>query len=107
MCAKKCQSLLAYNTRRLVNASDTSYSTRFFELLGINVHEINFDDGTFPPDPVIQQWIDLLITHFRDYPESAVAVHCKYGIGRSAVLVAIALMEAGMDGDDAVDLIKR
>jgi protein tyrosine phosphatase type IVA len=36
-----------------------------------------------------------------------IAVHCLSGLGRAPVLVAIALIEAGLDPSHTVDLIRR
>lgn len=36
-----------------------------------------------------------------------VAVHCRGGLGRSGVVAALLLIEAGMDGRDAVSLVRR
>ena len=38
---------------------------------------------------------------------SFIAVHCLSGLGRAPVLVAIALIEAGLDPSHAIDLIRR
>ncbi len=35
-----------------------------------------------------------------------IAVHCVAGLGRAPVLVAIALIEAGMKYEDAVEMIR-
>lgn len=35
-----------------------------------------------------------------------IAVHCVAGLGRAPVLVAIALIEAGMKFEDAVEMIR-
>ena len=39
--------------------------------------------------------------------EQTVAVHCVAGLGRAPLLVSIALIEAGLDPMDAVELIRR
>ncbi|XP_006810645.1 protein tyrosine phosphatase type IVA 2-like, partial [Neolamprologus brichardi] len=66
-----------------------------------------FDDGSAPPDQVVDDWLSLLQTKFRDEPGSCVAVHCVAGLGRAPVLVALALIECGMEYEDAVHLIRQ
>ena len=68
------------------------------------VHEFLFDDGSPPSPAVIKKWLDLvencLINNkSSDYldPDERIAVHCVAGLGRAPVLVAVALIEAGMN----------
>ncbi|VDP17146.1 unnamed protein product [Heligmosomoides polygyrus] len=56
---------------------------------------------------VIRDWLQLVRASFRDHPEHCIAVHCVAGLGRAPVLVALALIEAGMKYEDAVELIRR
>ncbi|RCN44103.1 hypothetical protein ANCCAN_09877 [Ancylostoma caninum] len=56
---------------------------------------------------VIRDWLQLVRASFRDHPEQCIAVHCVAGLGRAPVLVALALIEAGMKYEDAVELIRR
>uniref|UniRef100_A0A1I8EG83 TYR_PHOSPHATASE_2 domain-containing protein n=1 Tax=Wuchereria bancrofti TaxID=6293 RepID=A0A1I8EG83_WUCBA len=56
---------------------------------------------------LITKWLSLAKESFKLYPNQCIAVHCVAGLGRAPVLVAIALMEAGMKYEDAVDLIRR
>ena len=66
-----------------------------------------FDDGAAPPKTVVEDWLNLIKARFHDKNGSCIAVHCVAGLGRAPVLVAIALIEAGMKFEDAVDLIRR
>lgn len=45
--------------------------------------------------------------YFKENSEQSIAVHCVAGLGRAPVLVALALIEAGMKYEDAVELIRR
>lgn len=41
-----------------------------------------FEDGSGPPEQVVEDWLNLLQDKFRDEPGSCVAVHCTSGLGR-------------------------
>jgi protein tyrosine phosphatase type 4A len=78
---------------------------------------------------VIDQWLDLIDARFKDETKKeegpCIAAHCVAGLGRFAlclyfctintsnknnrapVLVAIALVEAGMDSLDAVAFVRK
>lgn len=89
--------------------------------------------GTPPPQSIIADWLNLIIERFKQQPGSpgtrsgnssptsvangavkkdeensgpCLAVHCVAGLGRAPVLVAIALIEAGMKYEDAVEMIR-
>lgn len=90
-------------------------------------------EGTPPPPKIINDWLSLIIERFKDQQASGgsgesrnnstaggggasrspdhsskpcIAVHCVAGLGRAPVLVAVALIEAGMKYEDAVDMIR-
>jgi protein tyrosine phosphatase type IVA len=91
----------------LVRACDPCYDPTPFENAGIQVKELPFTDGEAPPKEIVAQWIQLIRAHFGSDKNRTVAVHCVAGLGRTPVLVAIALIEAGMDSLDAIDLIRK
>jgi len=69
-----------------------------------------YEDGQSPPPEVISRWLDVVSRTF-DAPGSkeskpCIAVHCVAGLGRAPVLVAIALVEYGLDAGSAVSFIR-
>uniref|UniRef100_A0A914VVD1 Protein tyrosine phosphatase type IVA 3 n=1 Tax=Plectus sambesii TaxID=2011161 RepID=A0A914VVD1_9BILA len=101
------QELGKHNVRAVVRVCEPTYATEPLRSAGINVLDWEFNDGSPPPKEVIDKWLALSNTNFRDNPETCIAVHCVAGLGRAPVMVAIALMEAGMKYEDAVDLIRQ
>jgi protein tyrosine phosphatase type 4A len=92
--------------------SDQCYKRELVEEIGVRVHDVAFEDGSPPPPAVIQAWLKVCAGAFGaggkgNAEGRAVAVHCIAGLGRAPVLVAIALIEDGMEPIDAVDLIRR
>ncbi|XP_057647034.1 protein tyrosine phosphatase type IVA 2-like isoform X3 [Chionomys nivalis] len=69
--------------------------------------DLPYTDGAPPPDDLVDDWLNLLKTKFREEPGSCVAVHCVAGLGRAPVLVALALIECGMKNDEAVQFIRQ
>lgn len=91
----------------VVRVCEPTYKTEKLDAQGIRVLDWQFDDGNPPPGEVIDEWINLLKTRFKEEPGCCVAVHCVAGLGRAPVLVALALIECGMLYEDAVELIRQ
>ncbi|KAG0238313.1 Protein tyrosine phosphatase type IVA 1 [Actinomortierella wolfii] len=78
--------------------------------MGIAVHDdMKFEDGTAPGKDVVARWLSLNDEVFfnSSTPDRCIAVHCVSGIGRAPVLVAISLVESGMDPLDAIAHIRK
>lgn len=101
------RALKTANAKIVVKVCDSSYDTSILEQEGIPVLDWTFDDGMAPPPEIIDDWCGLLKSRFAEDPGSCVAVHCVAGLGRAPVLVALALIEAGMTGEDAVSFIRE
>lgn len=91
----------------VVRVCESTYATQPLTDAGISVLDWEFADGQPPPPEVIEKWLTLTKETFKTHPEGCIAVHCVAGLGRAPVLVALALMEAGMKYEDAVELIRK
>lgn len=100
----------------LVRVCDPTYPREAVERAGIKVHEMLFPDGEGPSEAIISAWLALVETRFGPSAGEAdategeagtIAVHCVAGLGRAPVLVAIALIEAGMGYLDAVTFLRQ
>lgn len=94
------------NVRILVRVCEPTYDEAVLEAAGIRVIDLEFNDGEPPPMSVIDSWFRLIKEVRHDYPEAAIAVHCKAGLGRAPVIVAAALMELGLSFEETVELIR-
>jgi len=107
------EELKKQNVVQIVRVCDPSYNTDLFTKNGIQVATIPFADGEAPPSDVVTQWLDLVEKIFNPKnpppptgPQTTIAVHCVAGLGRAPVLVAIGLVERGMEPLDAVAYIR-
>jgi protein tyrosine phosphatase type 4A len=96
-----------HDVKLVVRACEPSYDANLFQQSGIFVEEMPFTDGEAPPQDIVTRWIDLVHQQFSGNRSNAIAVHCVAGLGRTPVLVVIALIEAGMDPLDAIELIRK
>ena len=101
-----------YNVKHLVRIDVTppGYNGEDVEKAGITMHEMFFEDGASPPADIIAKWGSLISSTFDSLKPGdevpCIAVHCIAGLGRAPVLVAIAMIEHGIDAISAVTLIR-
>jgi len=95
-----------HNVTNLVRACEPSYATDKLLAEGIQVHELPFPDGGFPSDAVVSSWVKVCRNAYKDDDGSSVGVHCVAGLGRAPVLVALALMELGLNYEEAITMIR-
>lgn len=98
------------NVECVIRACDDTYETTQLTASGISVEEMPFADGESPPADVIERWGELAASKFNSkaYKERklCIAVHCVAGLGRAPVLVAIALIQFGMEPLDAIAFVR-
>ncbi|CAO3681385.1 unnamed protein product [Rhizopus stolonifer] len=96
-----------YQVTHVVRCCQPTYSTSLLNEQGIQVHDLPFKDGGIPPPQVVTEWLSLIDNEERKDGMRTIAVHCVAGLGRAPALVAIALIEFGMEPLDAIEFIRR
>ncbi|KAI9504731.1 protein-tyrosine phosphatase-like protein, partial [Coemansia spiralis] len=102
------------NVTDVVRVCEPTYLKERLETHNVRVHDLPFKDGDVPPSAVLKQWLELVNDCFNNRKDSAnepvpttIAVHCVAGLGRAPVLVAVALIERGMDPLDAIEHVRN
>eukprot|EP00927_Polykrikos_kofoidii_P055962 TRINITY_DN50144_c0_g1_i1.p1 TRINITY_DN50144_c0_g1~~TRINITY_DN50144_c0_g1_i1.p1 ORF type:complete len:169 (-),score=26.12 TRINITY_DN50144_c0_g1_i1:224-730(-) len=94
----------------LVRTCEPSYSTEMVEKEGVKTHEMMFPDGAAPPEELLRQWNELIVTRYnaKDPADAGlVAVHCVAGLGRAPLMAAVALIEmTAIQPLDAIEKIR-
>ncbi|KAG0012473.1 Protein tyrosine phosphatase type IVA 1 [Podila clonocystis] len=92
----------------VVRVCDPTYGTGPLNQRGIQ--DWPFNDGEGPPTHITSDWLRLVGLRFgtdsEQIPEGSIAVHCVAGLGRAPLLVAIALIEAGMAPEESIDYVR-
>lgn len=100
-----------YGVGDIVRVCEPSYPAALATEENIKVTDWPFADGEAPPSDIVSNWVQLCNERFDSVavgePPACIAVHCVAGLGRAPVLVAIMLIEAGMEPEDAIELIRR
>ncbi|KAL2915970.1 Protein tyrosine phosphatase type IVA 2 [Polyrhizophydium stewartii] len=108
--------LQARGVTDVVRVCEPTYGTALLRQSNIAVHDWPFKDGGVPTPDIIKGFLTLADARFGglslDKKEPAagpacIAVHCVAGLGRAPVLVALALIEAGMAPLDAIALVRK
>ncbi|XP_037957898.1 protein tyrosine phosphatase type IVA 2 isoform X1 [Teleopsis dalmanni] len=61
------------NVNTVVRVCEPSYNTEELETQGIIVKDLAFEDGTFPPQQVVDEWFEILKQNFRNSNDPTVA----------------------------------
>lgn len=99
--------LKKHRVTAVVRVCEPSYNTDELEKESISFLDLEYEDGTFPPNEIVDAWFKLLKKEVAKNSDSCVAVHCVAGLGRAPVLVALALIELGVKYEEAVEQIRE
>ena len=90
----------------LVRACALTYDCNKVTEAGIRYYPLQFEDGNCPPPDIIEKWGRLVKDTFEKH-DRCIAVHCVAGLGRAPILIAIALIDAGMQPLDCVAFLRE
>ncbi|CAF0902637.1 unnamed protein product [Adineta steineri] len=96
------ETCLKYGVTATVRVSEKTYDTKPIETAGIKVYNLEYPDGSAPDSLVREKWLNIV----KENKNGCIAVHCIHGLGRSPVLVAMALREAGMNRQESIDFVR-
>eukprot|EP00051_Salpingoeca_urceolata_P035089 m.28115 g.28115 ORF g.28115 m.28115 type:complete len:487 (-) comp8752_c0_seq1:184-1644(-) len=72
----------------VVRLNRAMYDRERFVRANFKHHDLFFTDGSCPPEHILQRFLEISRTR-----STAVAVHCKAGLGRTGTLIGCVLME--------------
>jgi protein tyrosine phosphatase type 4A len=92
----------------VVRVCQPTYSKVLLEAREISVYDWYFADGKAPPHDIIQQWRKLVrrVFYSTSDEEQGIAIHCVAGLGRAPLMVAVALINEGLDRVEAIKRIR-
>jgi len=96
------EACLKHGVTTLVRVSEKTYDMKPIEAAGIKVYNLEYPDGSAPDSIVRDKWLNIV----KENKNGCVLVHCVHGLGRSPVLVAMALREAGMSRQESIDFVR-
>ncbi|KAG0264091.1 Protein tyrosine phosphatase type IVA 1 [Mortierella polycephala] len=99
-----------YSVKDVVRVCEPTYETAPLNKMGVKVYDWPFGDGEGPHGSITRDWLELVEKRFGNDPEKTpmdtIVVHCVAGLGRAPLLVAIALIEAGMTPDESIAFVR-
>lgn len=78
--------------RSIVRLNEPLYDKRGFTSLGIELHDVQYPDGSCPNDHILNQCLHIMERAVL-MEGGAVAVHCKAGLGRTGTMVGAYIMK--------------
>eukprot|EP01130_Rhizamoeba_saxonica_P014393 TRINITY_DN6284_c0_g2_i1.p1 TRINITY_DN6284_c0_g2~~TRINITY_DN6284_c0_g2_i1.p1 ORF type:complete len:312 (+),score=54.23 TRINITY_DN6284_c0_g2_i1:358-1293(+) len=80
-----------HSIKTIIRLNKVEYDETYFIEKGIEHHEMYFNDGTVPSLSMVEKFISIVEGTLEN--STAIAVHCKQGIGRTGTLIACYLIK--------------
>lgn len=99
------QDLKSLDCKTVVRTCQETYNPKAFTQNDVMLTSLFFPDGSMPSKLILKQWLKLVSDCHEDGP---IGIHCVAGLGRSPLLVAIALIEfAALSAEQSMQLIRQ
>jgi protein tyrosine phosphatase type IVA len=70
---------------------------------GLTIYDLQFTDGSTPPDSILDQWSKILKRHDNE----CIAIHCVAGLGRAPLLAGLGMINDGIPVIDVITKIRH
>lgn len=97
------QELQKHQVTHVVRVCQPTYNPEIFINHGMKFYDWPIKDGTVPSEQIINKLLQLI----KNEKNPVIGIHCVSGLGRAPILVAIALIENGMQPLIAADYIRK
>lgn len=77
-----------FGVNLVVRLNKKNYDEKRFTKYGVKHLDLYFLDGSTPPDPIIDKFLEVA-----ESQKGAIAIHCKAGLGRTGSLIALYAMK--------------
>eukprot|EP01098_Paradermamoeba_levis_P015148 TRINITY_DN7535_c0_g1_i1.p1 TRINITY_DN7535_c0_g1~~TRINITY_DN7535_c0_g1_i1.p1 ORF type:complete len:159 (+),score=11.78 TRINITY_DN7535_c0_g1_i1:214-690(+) len=94
-----------FSVKKVVRVCEPTYSTSLLEQNGIKVIDMAMVDGDSPSKSVIKEWRSIVKS--MKGKGDTLGVHCIAGLGRAPVLVALSLIDEGMDNLESIQFVRN
>ncbi|KAG0325031.1 Protein tyrosine phosphatase type IVA 1 [Dissophora globulifera] len=100
-----------HKVKDVIRVCEPTYGTAALRDSGVKVYDWPFGDGEGPTPTITRDWLDLIQQRFgadpEQKPDETIVVHCVAGLGRAPLLVAVALIEAGMSAEESILYVRE
>jgi protein tyrosine phosphatase type 4A len=88
----------------VIRLCEATYDFTQIEHENIIFYHLEIQDGSLPSKNILNEWLKIT-NNIKE--EENILVHCRAGLGRSPLMVAISLINEKMDSYDTIEFIRK